>query len=141
MPMLLKNGAGIHLMCKNEETQLDEDYEGLLGIADLIIVDTDNNVHLVDFKISSRPYSEWYAAKHNEVDLQLATYRGILANIGIPGDNISMTVKPTLMPKGQISHITDESEVNLLASTGGISRVAWRGGAFTEELRKFGIGN
>lgn len=141
MPMVLENAPGVHLSCKNEKTGLVEDYDGLLGIADLIVVDENNKVHLVDFKISSRPYAEWLGAKHNEVELQLAAYRGMLTDIGISGDDITLTVKPTLMPKGKMSMITDEPEVDLLASTGGISRVAWRGGGFTADLRKFGIGN
>jgi hypothetical protein len=43
-------------MCKDPDTGLDKDYDGLLGIADLIIVDNNNKVHLIDFKVSSRSY-------------------------------------------------------------------------------------
>jgi hypothetical protein len=84
----------------------------------LIIVDSDNKVHLVDYKVSSRPYAQWYQAKRNEVNLQLGIYRGILTGIGIPGDNISIYAKPVVMPKGKLSLTEAQPEVDLLASTG-----------------------
>lgn len=141
MPMLLKNSPHTYLTCINEETGLEQDYEGILGVADLIIVDSDNKVHLVDYKVSSRPYAQWYQAKRNEVNLQLGIYRGILTGIGIPGDNISMYAKPVVMPKGKLSLTEAQPEVDLLASTGTPSQIAWRGGTFTAKLRKYGIGN
>jgi RecB family exonuclease len=63
--MLLENAPGVYLTIKEGDSI--KDYDGLLGIADLIIVDDSGKVHLVDYKVSTRPYAQWYQAKHNEV--------------------------------------------------------------------------
>lgn len=138
MPMVLENGEGIFLTCK--ENGVVKDYDGILGTADLIIVDKNNKVHLIDYKVSTRAYPEWYQAKQNEVQYQMGIYRAALTAAGINGDDISITIKPALLPKGKISLLKGGESVDLLSSTGGIPNLAWRGGTFTYQLRKCGIG-
>lgn len=143
VPMVLENGPGVYLAC--QENGITKDYEGILGIPDLIIVDDTGKVHLIDYKISSRDYNEWYQAKVNEVSYQMGLYRSILTAAGIKGDDITITLKPAILPKGKISLLgtSNSSPVNLLASTSPHkpANLSWRGGSFTGELRRLGIGS
>lgn len=41
----------------------DIKYKGIKGIADLIIVKKDGSVDIIDFKVCTRPYDQWIAAK------------------------------------------------------------------------------
>lgn len=140
MPMLLENTSGVYLTIKDGDSI--KDYDGLLGIADLIIVDDSGKVHLVDYKVSTRPYAQWYQAKHNEVQYQMGIYRAVMTAHGIDGDDISITIKPTVLPKGKISLMEGTNEIDMLASTNPSSNpnLAWRGGKFTANLRRLGIG-
>ena len=140
MPMLLENSSNTHLTCKIDGS--DKDFDGILGIADLIIVDKDGKVHLVDYKVSSREYSQWYQAKHNEVQYQMGIYRAIMSSLGIDGDDVTITIKPTVLPKGKLSLISGQTAVDLLSNTnpGTQANLSWHAGKFTGELRRLGIG-
>jgi len=46
--------------------QVDENgqpIKNLRGIIDLLIVNPDGEIEIIDFKVSSRAYNDWYAAK------------------------------------------------------------------------------
>ena len=38
------------------------------GICDLLIINPNGEVEIVDFKVASRPYADWYAAKQAHTD-------------------------------------------------------------------------
>jgi len=99
--MLLKNTPKTNLKCIDENGAL-RDYAGIIGVADLIVVDNNDNIHLVDYKVCTRQYNEWYEAKKYDVEYQLAIYRAILNEVGIDGDKINMIIKPIFLPKGDI---------------------------------------
>ena len=55
----------------------------LLGIIDLLIVDNSGQVHIFDYKTSTKPYSEFNSAKKLAFYYQLATYGKLLKNYGL----------------------------------------------------------
>jgi hypothetical protein len=136
IPMLLKNSPSTYLTCDTGKGM--RNYEGILGIADLIILDKSGKIHIVDYKVCSRPYIEWYNAKLNEVEYQLAIYRAILTQAGFNGDDIDLQIKPVLFEKQNISSLKIQPTVKV--SDDSASRVSWRYGKFTQMLRRLGIG-
>lgn len=136
IPMLLKNSSSTYLTCDTGKGM--RNYEGILGIADLIILDKSGKIHIVDYKVCSRPYIEWYNAKLNEVEYQLAIYRAILTQAGFNGDDIDLQIKPVLFEKQNISSLKIQPTVRV--SDDSASRVSWRYGKFTQMLRRLGIG-
>ena len=150
MPMFLKADNSTNFDCIDVYGGSNKtiSYKGIIGIADLIVLDKDGTVHIVDYKVSGRPYSEWYEAKKNEVDYQLCLYRAMLEhNIDIDPAKVTLHIKPMTMNKSEISSLrseqesTGESAIDLLkAKYSGSSRVAING-AFSSNLREFGIGS
>lgn len=140
MPIVLHKKEGINLDCYDGDTV--KKYDGIIGVADLVVVTEDGVVHIVDYKVSSRPYSEWYQAKINEVEYQLALYRAMLSSYGIDGSKITLEIKPMILPKGNIAGLKDSASEDLLKSYGTSrpSRVSWTTGEFTDKLRRLGIG-
>ena len=53
----------------------DIKYKGLRGIADLIVVKEDGTIDIIDFKVCTRYYSDWCAAKQYHTEYQLGIYR------------------------------------------------------------------
>lgn len=149
LPMLLKANKTTNFACidvyGNSDTTIE--YKGIVGKADLVVVDKDGKIHIVDYKVSCRPYAEWIDAKLNEVDYQLCLYRGMLeAGINVDPAKITLHVKPMTMKKQQLSTLqeetryTGEESIDLLKSgAGGSSRVAVNG-KFSQNLREYGIG-
>jgi hypothetical protein len=72
----------------------------------------------------------------------MGVYRAVMTAHGIDGDDISITIKPTVLPKGKISLMEGTTEIDMLASTNPSSNpnLAWRGGKFIANLRRLGIG-
>lgn len=147
-PLFLGKESGINLAC-SDGTRTNE-YEGLIGIADFIIVKNDGTVIIGDFKVSSKPYTQWVQAKKNKVDYQLAMYRAILAQKGIPGNKIELYTLPIIMPKQKLSEMKvpdrfasgeEAAAVAMLGAIGGKgrSRLDWAQGDFSQNLRKLGI--
>lgn len=97
----LKSGiqAGKHYEFIPELTleTTDPDSDPLIGRLDLVAIDERGNAHLYDFKISTKHYSEWSSAKRINVDYQLAAYRGLLANKGIPVRDMSLNIVPIII--------------------------------------------
>lgn len=136
MPMLLKGDSSISINCDSEEKGMRK-YDGIIGVADLVVIDKAGKIHIVDFKVCSRPYNEWYQAKINEVEYQLAIYRAILLKAGFSMDDIDLHIKPILFEKQNISSLDVQPTVNPLQSYQ--SRLT-RTGSFTRQLNKLGIG-
>lgn len=66
----------------------------LLGRIDLLVVDSKGNVHVIDYKTSPKPYSDYNSAKKHAYEYQLATYSRILAQNKINYNNIRCFVAP-----------------------------------------------
>lgn len=66
----------------------------VLGVIDLLVVDSKGNTHIFDYKTSPLPYSEFSAAKTLTFKYQLATYNRILKTYGINTANSGMYINP-----------------------------------------------
>lgn len=55
----------------------------LMGIIDLLVIDSKGNVHVFDYKTSPKPWDQFSSAKRRAFQYQLAVYDRILANWGI----------------------------------------------------------
>lgn len=93
--------------------------EGVGGRVDLLIVKKDGSIDIVDFKVSSRRYSDWYAAKAYHTDYQLGAYRAILASNGINSSKIKLQTLPIEFPLGKFSQMHVENLQNRTISSGG----------------------
>ena len=77
--------------------QLDtnkKDVNFLIGRIDLVVIDSKGNAHVVDYKTSPKPYTEYNKAKTLGYTYQLATYTRILAQNGLKYNNIRSFVAP-----------------------------------------------
>lgn len=112
-------------------------YKGIIGRADLLLVTPDGDVHVVDFKVANRAYDNWFAAKKYHTEYQLGLYRAILTNFGFDGDKIHLYAAPIQVERGNINSIHFEGIKNLLIpSEGHFSRLDWRNGEFTANIRE-----
>ena len=66
----------------------------LLGRIDLIVLDSKGNAHVVDYKTSPKPYSDYNSAKKLAYTYQLAAYTRILAQNGLRFNDIRSFVAP-----------------------------------------------
>ena len=108
------------------------------GIIDLLIINPDGSVEVVDFKIASRPYNDWYAAKQADADYQLATYRQILAAHGINGNKVTLEVFPVYFPLGKMNQMKAEPVQNRTGvNTGSFSKyLDWDSGIYTKKIKQ-----
>ena len=116
----------------------DLKYKGLRGIADLIVVKEDGTVDIIDFKVCTRYYSDWCAAKQYHTEYQLGIYRQLLAQHGIDGSKIGLYIQPIYMNKTNAADSEVEKVMqNVLASShrNSIARLDWEGGSFTENIK------
>ena len=77
----------------NEYPIVDEDHN-LIGVIDMVIVDSDGVIHILDYKFSSSRLSEWKSPKRNNYKYQLGFYRQILANYGLNVANSQLLLVP-----------------------------------------------
>lgn len=75
----------------------DTDSDPLIGRLDLVTVSESGKVDIYDFKISTKPISEWDSAKMINIDYQLASYRALLANKGIPVSSMGLNIVPIII--------------------------------------------
>ena len=75
----------------------DENSDPLIGRIDLLTIDDFGHVDIYDFKVSTKPISEWSSAKKINVDYQLAAYRALLANKGIPVSTMGLNIIPIVI--------------------------------------------
>lgn len=69
----------------------------LYGIADLVVIDKNGQTHLVDYKTSIHPYSEYADAKRLTVFHQIGLYQRMLSSIGLHMRNSKSWVLPIQM--------------------------------------------
>lgn len=77
--------------------QLDKtmkDVNFLIGRIDLLVIDSNGNAHVVDYKTSPKPYNQYAKAKKLGYTYQLATYTRILAQNGLRYNSIRTFVAP-----------------------------------------------
>lgn len=116
----------------------DMKYQGLKGIADLIVVKKDGSIDIIDFKVCARPYDEWCTAKQYHTEYQLGVYRQLLAQHGIDGKNIGLFIQPIFMNKHNAQDTSIEGLQNVLRPSAGSSpyaRLHWEFGHFTSNIR------
>ena len=108
---------------------------GVGGRTDLLIVKEDGSVEIVDFKISSRPFNDWYMAKTLHTDYQLGLYRAILGANGIDTSKVKLQVYPIHFPIGRFSQIKIEPMQNRILSTNSkVSHLDNELGSFTKKI-------
>lgn len=61
----------------------DGNIEKAVGNIDLLVIDQDSNIHILDYKVSPKSYSDTSTAKERTYMYQLATYARILEHNGI----------------------------------------------------------
>jgi ATP-dependent exoDNAse (exonuclease V) beta subunit len=61
---------------------------------DLLVIDEKGIPHLIDYKTSTKPYTEFHNTKKLAYAYQLAVYERILANYGIRTDEATSTIIP-----------------------------------------------
>lgn len=116
----------------------DIKYTGIKGIADLIIVKKDGTVDIIDFKVCTRPYNQWVAAKQYHTEYQLGVYRQILAQHGIDGSKIGLFILPIMLEKNNAEDTYVEGLQNVLRMSSGhsaYSRLHWDYGQFTSNIK------
>lgn len=69
----------------------------LLGIIDLLVVDSDGQVHIYDYKTSDKAHVDFNSAKKLTFDYQLAIYRQLLEGYGLPVSKAMLGIIPLSM--------------------------------------------
>lgn len=69
----------------------------LLGIIDLLVVDSDGQVHIYDYKTSDKALTGWNETKKLTFDYQLAVYRQLLEQYGVPVNSSMLGIIPFTM--------------------------------------------
>ena len=112
--------------------------KNLRGVIDLLIINPDGEVEIIDFKVSSRAYLDWYAAKQYHTDYQLATYRQILAANGVDGKKITLKTFPIHFPLGKVNLMNAETiQDRTLPNVSTPSKhLDWNSGDFTKNLKQ-----
>lgn len=67
----------------NEKTGKQEQCKEIIGIIDLLVVDSKGRTHIFDFKTSPKEYAQYSTAKERGFTYQLAVYDRILQHYGI----------------------------------------------------------
>ena len=82
--------------CISGETNIMQEKSNtqLFGIIDLLIVDQNGNPHILDYKTSVHPYSEFGGPKKLSYTYQLATYQRMLERMGINTNSADLLVAP-----------------------------------------------
>lgn len=108
------------------------------GIIDLLIVNPDGEVEILDFKIASRAYKDWYAAKQAHTDYQLAAYRQILAANGIDGSKVTLKTFPVYFPLGKVDKMYAEDVQNRTAPNvvTPSRNLDWNTGIYTKKIKQ-----
>lgn len=126
-----------HISTKNCKTPKDN-WSGIHGYADLIVVKEDGSIDIIDFKVSNRFYDSWCSAKLYHTEYQLGAYRAILAANGVPIKNIGLKVLPIYLNKlnGVDSEVEKLESLDNKIYANGNSHLDWRSGSFTDTLSK-----
>ena len=115
----------------------NDNFSGIKGICDLIIVKPNGDIDIIDFKVSTRSYDDWYSAKKIHTQYQLGMYRAILAANGFDGYKISLYTLPINMPMGAIRSMRVETKRNLGISSGSTpSKLDYTYGDYSNNIRQ-----
>lgn len=96
-------------MVSNFRSDLNsEESTNLLGSLDLVIIDPKGNIHVIDYKTSPKPYSEYDDAKKLTFNYQLATYRRMIEQRGfnLTGES-GVYVIPVQFTDFKVNHVDD----------------------------------
>lgn len=113
------------------------EYEGkpteMVGVSDLLVIDARGDIHVIDYKTSPKPYSQYNKYKQKTFYYQLATYRRMLErNINISGKSgtyvIPIQFQDFKYENGEISFSNVLSGNNAVDESGNII------GSYLEEL-------
>ena len=135
---ILKNGDVEFLPELTFETS-DSESEPVIGRIDLITVSDSGRIGIYDFKISTKEYTDWSSAKKLSVDYQLAAYRALLANKGLPVQDASLNVIPIVVEDPDYedesfnSFRFDTTENRL---TSNYTNLNWRSGKYSKNIRE-----
>lgn len=66
----------------------------LLGIIDLLVIDNNGKVHLFDYKVSNKDYSDWTSSKRIGFKYQLAAYKLALEAYGLDTSGSMLGIIP-----------------------------------------------
>ena len=72
----------------------DNSEKTLLGMIDLLVIDEEGNAHIIDYKVSSKPYGKFSEPKKLAYTYQQAIYNRLLEKYGINVDNSDISVMP-----------------------------------------------
>lgn len=85
-PEFLISGKANDIQSNNEQT--------LIGIVDLLVLDSEGRVHIIDYKTSIKDYNKFDITKKTAYKYQMATYRRILESQGINMSRSRIYVAP-----------------------------------------------
>lgn len=117
----------------------DIKYKGLKGRADLIVIKEDGTVDIIDFKVCTRPYTQWCTAKQYHTEYQLGVYRQLLSQHGIDGSKVGLYIQPIFLNKNNAEDTNVETIQNVLkmsALGSAYPRLHWKFGYFQRNIRK-----
>ena len=72
------------------EYRIYDEVSKLVGVIDLLVIDSVGKVHIYDFKASYKDPSDWHSAKVIEYQYQLGVYANILSNKGLDVGDIKI---------------------------------------------------
>lgn len=108
--VIIGNGGTIFSELNIDST---EGLVDLKGSADIVVVDSEGNLHIYDLKISKHDYENWDSAKVLATDYQLAFYRGLLSQYVDVG-NATLNIIPIKI--GSVHKDNPDSKGKLLHS-------------------------
>jgi len=87
---------------QNVSSQSGPEY--LMGVIDLLVVDGSGQVHIFDYKTSTKPYNEYNSAKKLAFYYQLATYGKLLKNYGLEYRTAKMGILPITLKNFELEN-------------------------------------
>ena len=87
------------------------DAEYLYGIIDLLVVDKTGQIHIFDYKTSTKPYKDFNSAKKLAFYYQLATYGKLLKNYGLEYRTATIGILPITLTNFHLEN-REEAIVN-----------------------------
>lgn len=82
----------------------------IIGVADLLVIDSKGNIQVIDYKTSPKTYSNYNSAKKRTFHYQLATYRRILERSFNLGEDSGVFVVPFQF--SDFSYDIDNDQIN-----------------------------
>ena len=95
---------------QNENTGKTEECKEIIGIVDLLVVDSQGRTHIFDYKTSPKEYKDYSKAKERGFTYQLAVYDRILQHYGIYTGDGSTSIIPIKLDNFRYNADTDKFE-------------------------------